>query len=232
MFVSWVLDQAGVTCAGFPGAYCPTILNKARSAGKVVNTRSAQPGDIVMFNWDGGVVDHVGIVEKNYGSYIQTIEGNTDNGKVKTRTREWGVVAAIIRPNYGTASKPSSAATKPVQHSSSGNAIAVDGIWGPATTRMVQTVLHTYVDGIISSQYIGNKKYMTSIGDGWQWWNRHYSGSPCIKALQRRLGVTADGFIGPITIKALQRHLGVDVDGYCGKQTVSALQRNLNKGVI
>lgn len=105
MFVSWVFAQAGAKCAGLPEAYCPYILNKARSAGAILSDKTkAQPGDVVLFDWDGGVVDHVGIVELNKGSYIQTIEGNTTingrSGSVGRRTRAWSTVAAVIRPSY------------------------------------------------------------------------------------------------------------------------------------
>ena len=77
MFVSWVFDQAGATCPGLPGAYCPWIERDGKNAGRAVNKYSAQPGDVVLFDWGGdGVADHVGIVEVNHGSYIQTVEGN------------------------------------------------------------------------------------------------------------------------------------------------------------
>ena len=75
MFVSWVMSRAGQAFPGLPAAYVPYVLSAGRS--RAVSTRSAKPGDIVIFNWDGGVVDHIGFVEANHGSYIQTIEGNT-----------------------------------------------------------------------------------------------------------------------------------------------------------
>lgn len=110
MFVSWVFDQAGQECPGLPAAACSVILNGARAAGLVLaDKKQAEPGDIVIFNWgDGGsTTDHVGLVELNRGSYIQTIEGNTTSGSggnqgnggvVARRTRNWGVVNSIIRP--------------------------------------------------------------------------------------------------------------------------------------
>lgn len=100
MFVSWCLDKAGVKCAGFPGAYCPTILNVARAAGKLVPTKDAKPGDIVLFDWDGGVPDHVGIVKANDGRTLRTIEGNADNGWVVEKGQGYGVVAGIVRPDF------------------------------------------------------------------------------------------------------------------------------------
>lgn len=77
MFVSWCLDQAGQSVPGFPMAYCPSGLSDATNAGLAVNKYNAQPGDIVFFDWGGdGESDHVGLVEGNYGSYLQTCEGN------------------------------------------------------------------------------------------------------------------------------------------------------------
>ena len=39
------------------------------------------PGDIAIFNWDGGVPDHIGIVEKYLGGgQFQSVEGNTSLG--------------------------------------------------------------------------------------------------------------------------------------------------------
>lgn len=50
------------------------------------------------------------------------------------------------------------------------------------------------------------------------------------RALQVRLGVTADGAVGPITIRALQRSVGATADGVWGPQTTRRLQLALNAG--
>lgn len=101
MFVSWVLNKAGVKCAGLPAAYCPYALAAGKRAGKAVAKSQAQAGDIVYFDWNyDGESDHVGIVEANHGTYYQTIEGNTNGGRVARRTRSLGTVCGIIRPDY------------------------------------------------------------------------------------------------------------------------------------
>ena len=114
MFVWWVLDQAGMTVPGMPTASCTALRNACASAGLIVPKMSAQPGDIVIFDWPGsrdGANDHVGFVELNKGNYIQTIEGNTSSGAsgsqgnggvVARRTRDWSVVQDVIRPAYGS----------------------------------------------------------------------------------------------------------------------------------
>ena len=114
MFVSWVFNQAGQDLPGLPTAGCGDIRNANRNTSSHINRRDARPGDVVLFRWDGNVndfsySDHVGIVELNRGSYIQTIEGNTSSGTsgsqsngggVYRRTRSWENVQMIIRPVY------------------------------------------------------------------------------------------------------------------------------------
>ena len=236
MFTSWVFNQANVKAAGLPGAYCPTMLNAARSAGKVLsNKKNAKPGDIVFFDWDGGVVDHVGIVEKNMGSYIQTIEGNTstgtggsqDNGgKVARRTRAWGVVAAIVRPDY-TAQVAGS--VKPAK-------LDVDGNAGKKTVTALQSYLKknslysAELDGVLSNQDKQEfKKYF------WAWSSVTFGkgGSLTVKGLQRLVGARVDGYAGTETARRLQVFLNgkgarLDIDGYAGTLTVKALQTWLN----
>lgn len=115
MFTTWVLAQAGVPEPP-PGhfAYVPYAINAyQKQSRRVWNTRSAQPGDLVCFDWNhDGVADHIGIVERNYGTHLQTIEGNTSSGTsgsqsngggVYRRARAWGAVMAILRPAYGEA---------------------------------------------------------------------------------------------------------------------------------
>ena len=109
----------------------------------------------------------------------------------------------------------------------------VDGVWGEATTRALQKYLGTVVDGIISHQLVSSEELLISrFGHTFQFDNTR-KGSICIKALQRKLGITADGLIGKNTIKALQRWLGVPADGICGKNTTMALQKFLeSKGMF
>lgn len=76
-----------------------------------VADRDVQPGDIVLFNWDGrsdlNWADHVGIVEWsdiNGTGYFGTIEGNTGNSECKrvTRNNNASYFTAFFRPEYGT----------------------------------------------------------------------------------------------------------------------------------
>lgn len=242
MFVSWVFAQAGATSAGLPGAYCPTMLANSRQAGAVLSDKTkAKPGDIVYFDWDGGVVDHVGIVEINQGSYIQTIEGNTNNGQVARRTRSWGTVAGVVRPSYGSTASNGGSTSKPAtgdSSASSGN-IDEDGYWGPATTRKLQEVLGApYVDGEISRQYAAYQSKNPGLCGGWEWLpNGKNPGSQTIRIMQEKMGISADGFYGPDTANALiKRYMSVSGASICdGKldgpsMTIKAMQRALNRG--
>ena len=245
MFVSWVLNQAGQSVAGFPGAYCPTLRQAAINNGLRVNKYNAQAGDIVFFDWGGdGVVDHVGIVEINRGSYIQTIEGNTSSGTsgsqgngggVYRRTRRWGVVNCIIRPRYG-ASSNAATTKKPSVSTSTNSKLEIDGHWGPATGRKHQSVLGTCVDGIVSAQPLENKKYLPScVSSGaWQFTSKCGGGSAMVAKLQTKIGCTPDGWFGPNSVKALQRYLGTTVDGVLSNSSecVKAMQRRLNDGTF
>lgn len=230
MFVSWVFAQAGATCAGLPGAYCPTMLSAASSS--VVAIRSAQPGDIVYFDWGGdSVPDHVGIVEKNNGSYITTIEGNTSSGTsgsqgnggvVARRTRSWSVVRAVVRPSYGASSGGSSSSGK----------IAVDGYWGNDTTLKAQEVAGTPRDGIVSSQDIGWKSRLPGCTGGWEFVS-HPQGSLLIIKIQQACGVTADGIFGKNSINAFIRRYGNGIcDGElsCPSIAIKGFQRSINDG--
>lgn len=114
MFVSYCLNWAGFEAAGLPGAYVPWILSANSDAGRLVANEDAQPGDLVMFDWQGdGVADHIGIVEENHvdEGWMQTIEGNTspgsggsqsNGGGVYRRARNYNSIIGVARPYYET----------------------------------------------------------------------------------------------------------------------------------
>lgn len=126
------------------------------------------------------------------------------------------------------ATKP---ATKPAaKPSTSSSKISEDGWWGNGTTRRAQQVFGTVVDGIVS----GQTSSMTNCNKGGlqsSSWKRGSGGSLLIKAIQKKVGVTADGYFGPNTCKAMQKWLGTPVDGVVsGPSTmVKKFQAWLNK---
>nr|WP_270248947.1 GH25 family lysozyme [Coprococcus catus] len=111
--------------------------------------------------------------------------------------------------------------------------IAVDGSWGVSTTKALQKIFKTSVDGVISNQPTSNKKYLAAASKtSWNFKDSNYkAGSQLIKALQKKIGVTADGLFGRNSVIALQKFLGVAVDGSMGPGTVKALQNWINKNL-
>ena len=83
IFVSWCADQAGYINAGVMPkfSYCPTGISWFQTNG-VWQKRdyTPSPSDIIFFDWENdGVSDHVGIVERVEGSFVWTLEGNSDD---------------------------------------------------------------------------------------------------------------------------------------------------------
>ena len=153
----------------------------------------------------------------------------------------WGAVASAVCEYYGieklaSAGEPvqTDKNTKPSKKPATeakNDALAVDGSWGQATTRIAQKVLGTTVDGIVSNQPMTNKQYLPRCSTySWEFKSSGYrGGSELVRAIQRLVGAKVDGYFGKNTVKALQKYLGVTVDGYCGEQTVKAWQKWLNK---
>jgi cell wall-associated NlpC family hydrolase len=100
-FASWVYTHAGDK---FNDPYCPSIVNHLKAEGKWKGRANPQPGDMVLFDWNGdGVSDHVGIVKRvNGDGSVQTIEGNTTNGNgvsgVWEKTRYMGTILGFGNP--------------------------------------------------------------------------------------------------------------------------------------
>lgn len=243
MFVSWVFNQAGAKAVGLPGAYCPTMLAAARAAGKTVNKYQAKFGDIVYFDWgNDGITDHVGLVYRNDGNYLTTLEGNTDNGEVKYKTRSFGTIMGVVRPDYdgsaaapATTSKPATttAASKPAQTTvkADGSVVkqaqrylkengfhigpcGIDGEYGPDTK--AASVKHCQYQMTMC----GQKLEIDGIN------------GPLTKAAFNRLGYVYLNHGRPRVIKAIQVALqchgysvGPDgIDGDCGNNTSAAIR--------
>jgi peptidoglycan hydrolase-like protein with peptidoglycan-binding domain len=101
-FVSWVARRAGLS---MNNPFCPSVVNELKRNGDWKGRANPQPGDLVLFDWDGDrVADHIGLVESvNADGSITTIEGNTDNPRtgeegVWRRTRSLGTVLGFGNP--------------------------------------------------------------------------------------------------------------------------------------
>lgn len=241
---SWSFDQARQACPGMPTAACGVIRDAAKKTKRVVDRKSAQAGDIVLFRWDGNInddsySDHVGIVELNLARNvgIQTIEFNTGNGQVLRRTRSWGVVQYIIRPPYDGIDDT------PIIVRPTHDIITVDGIWGENTTRSIQIQAGCpYKDGIVSRQNPQHRWRLAGCNECFQFVypDGEEPGSYAVKSIQKKFGLTPDGIIGPDTINALiawgMKH-GSGATKQDGKldwksPTIKTMQRCLNEGTF
>lgn len=118
---------------------------------------------------------------------------------------------------------------KPSASTSGKTTLKVDGWWGKDTTKRLQQIFKTPVDGIVSNQDPAQKKYLLRADSGAWDFKGTGNGSDLIGAMQRYVGEKDDGFMGKKTIMAWQKFLGEKVDGYMGEDTVGALQRWANK---
>ncbi|GII77265.1 hypothetical protein Sru01_22470 [Sphaerisporangium rufum] len=103
MFVSWVGTQLGLQDTVGVDAY--TVEHAKWFAAQGRWGTAARPGAVVFFGWNGGKgfydIDHVGFVLRDNGDgTIQTVEGNTDNGRVEIREREVAKVVGYGYPAY------------------------------------------------------------------------------------------------------------------------------------
>lgn len=144
------------------------------------------------------------------------------------RSAEWTKLKNTITgssTSTSTTTKPSSSTTKPAAAPKK-TVLAVDGSFGPASIKRMQQFFGTTPDGIISGQYESSRKYFPGIPAAYVTWTK--TGSYVVKKLQKWVGSTQDGYLGPNTIKGLQRKLGISADGYWGPGTSKAFQKYLN----
>lgn len=118
MGISWCFAQVGLshliaaqTPKGF--SFNPAALHWFQMQGMVINKMSMQPGDLVMYDWNGdGVADHVELCEAASPGGFTTIAFNTGNPNDPTQEGCWRVhrnylfVIAVIRPRYPVIVKP------------------------------------------------------------------------------------------------------------------------------
>lgn len=225
-FQQWINQQAGLSW--IPGDYyCPAIENAARRDGEWLGAQSGavRPGDLVLFHFGYNEAVHIERVERVLANgYLQTIGGNTSSGNAGSQNNGRGVWRRLRHRSQARGFVR--------QHCTQGAGkprVDVDGVWGQQTTRGLQRVLHTPVDGIISSQPDwGLPIYGLQTV-------RHPHGSQLVAALQRTVGTKDDGMLGEGTIRHLQRHLGTPRDGRISRPTsqmVIALQRAINTGKL
>ena len=154
---------------------------------------------------------------KNYGgtTHVDPYDWLESLGISKAQfAKDLGATNVTSIKTTGTAAEAAPASAK-----TSSN---VDGFWGPATTLAGQKAHNMkWQDGIISGQphnAVTNAMTGVKFGSG---------GSPFVKVLQKHVGVTQDGKMGPATLKAMQKKMGTGADGKLSHPSpfVKALQQ-------
>lgn len=166
-FVLWCFTKAkatGYMPKDINPAYVPNIDNYAKAHGmRIADKVKAKPGDVVIFDWrQNGTRDHVGLIYKNNGSSVTTIEGNTGAypGHVYMRTRYWSDIYSIIRPNYDKAKVTKT--TKKTKYKTT----TVMRVRKSATTKSDTLKLVSAGAVVYASKVKGNWAYIPSL-KGW-----------------------------------------------------------------
>lgn len=107
-FIWWVFRKCGLSktfCNGNKTAYCPFVVNWARSYNQWV-TSGYQLGDILLYDWNGdGVADHIGWCAGVSGGYAKSIEGNSSDA-VRLNSQPFSKIMGAYRPHYSDNSEP------------------------------------------------------------------------------------------------------------------------------
>lgn len=94
IFVTWCFETTGNSGSfvrGIDYAYVPYIVNDARNnRNGLALTNSPIPGDLICYDWAGGVADHVGIFEKGSPLSFTAVEGNTG-------PKDWSNGGGVLR---------------------------------------------------------------------------------------------------------------------------------------
>ena len=113
--------------------------------------------------------------------------------------------------------------------------LIVDGHLGVYSVSEWQRALGTYVDGIVSGQWIENRQWIPRL-ESVDWSDT--GDSPFARTLQAVIGADIDGYIGRRTVLAIQRWINARTDealledGILGEYTAKAIQRALNAGLF
>jgi hypothetical protein len=189
-FVWWVFKHADLSSLFYGGkkcAGCTTLMNYYKAQGQLV-TGSYRPGDLVFFQFDDDAAsDHIGIIEKDNGDTISTIEGNTapnndaNGGAVMRRTRKKSLIMAVARPKYPdlVEAEPVTIELDKLKKGSKGDQVkalqtlliaagyscgksGADGVFGSATLDAVKA--YQKANGLTVDGIVGQKTWSRLLG--------------------------------------------------------------------
>lgn len=169
-------------CNLFAECSCPAMIQKAKEAGiwQEADTHQAQPGDVIMYDWqdsglgdDSGTADHTGIVIEVDGDWMTVREGNKagtlGNRKVQVDSR---YIRGFICPEFEEEEIPANQETIPptIWKGSKGKAVAVwqiiadaipDGEFGAETEKATKIFQEQH--GLIFDGIVGPKTWAAGL---------------------------------------------------------------------
>ena len=199
------------------------IRGMKKKGWKQVPVAQAQPGDIIFFDWDHNHdPDHTGIVLKNdpKKKVVVCREGNTsrgdgsrsNGGQCAQRARNYSVVFAVFRPNWAllnpVAAKPVvTAPTVAPATVVAGEAIVPANVVvpakaitpAPAAVAPVKLVKPKFVANMKKGSKGANVKYIQARLKVAQTGVFDQATHNAVVLFQKRVKLTADGIVGPIT---------------------------------
>lgn len=212
---------------GIPAVYSSAIA--AWNGAKVRHTSRPTVGAVPVFFATASQYKHVAFYCSN-GTVITT------NGAKIERWSSIDSVASGFKGAYMGWTEDLNGYQVYLGGSSAAGELAVDGVWGPGTTKALQRVAGHSQDGLVSSQEQAWRASNPGLSSGsWQWVpTAQVKGSQIIAWVQAQVGVDADGIAGPDTFKALQAHYGTPIDGVISNpsQAVIAMQQALNNNTF
>ena len=155
------------------------------------------------------------------------VDSATDRDKWNVDVCAKAIVEAVTGKTVSSGTGSNTSASAPTAQTKA-DQLKVDGKWGTDTTRRLQKIFGTVQDGVVSNQRAEYRQ--PGCYTGWEWESNPSGNSDLIRAIQKKVGVTADGWIGPKTIRAMQKYWGTVQDGKISavSDLVKAMQRWAN----
>lgn len=209
IYISWVFYQAGaLNLLGGKTASVRVMADRFRAMGRYGAT--PRVGALAIYS----DYSHISLVTAVGIGTLVDISGNTSSGAgsignggvVAEKQRSRGLIIGYCYPAY-TSPVISRDTTRPPV---------------PTTTTPKVTPTDLVVDGDFGPKTKSATNRWTGAGNTTAW------GAEQVKDLQRKVGSSPDGVIGPRTIRAWQRAVNAVVNGQLDKAFYMSLQRYLN----
>ena len=205
-FVRYVFDKGDDSALFYGGknvVYVPNAETWLFAHYASIPIYLAMPMDVVTFNWDGGLPDHIGFATGRISdTKLPTIEGNTSGGIVDTKIRTVNYISGCFRIGY----TPTEFTTL--------KKLEIDGQFGYNSIACLQLALRRggyykgKIDAILGKETVRALQKKASDGSG--------------------IRIACDGAWGVKTSKAIQKWLNIKVDGWWGVSSTKSLQRWIN----